>query len=133
MSVHEIDPATGLPVGERIRPHLEVTPADLKSRLDDSNDELLLVDCREPFEWDQARIEGAVLIPLGSLEDRLDELEDDDGGREHDVVVYCHHGVRSLRAASALQAHGFANAKSMAGGIDMWSQGVDPSVPRYTK
>jgi adenylyltransferase/sulfurtransferase len=90
------------------------------------NPGLLLLDVREPFEWEIARIEGARLIPLGELPARVREL---DGHAE--IVAYCHHGVRSRRAAEILRAAGFANVRSLAGGIDAWSTGVDRSIARY--
>ena len=92
---------------------------------------MVLLDCRRLDEWETARINGAVLIPMDQVERRADELEDEDGSRRREIVVYCHHGVRSMRVAATLRALGFANVKSMAGGIDAWSAGVDPSVPRY--
>ena len=91
----------------------------------------LLLDCRRPEEFQAARIEGAVLIPLQELERRADELEGDEGGKDRPIIVHCHHGQRSLRAAAMLRAMGFANVKSMAGGIDLWSQDVDRGVARY--
>lgn len=84
-----------------------------------------LVDCREPFEWRIGRLPGAVLIPLGETLDRAHELDPD-----RPVLVYCHHGVRSINAAMLLEQAGFT-AMSMRGGIDQWSVQVDPSVPRY--
>jgi adenylyltransferase/sulfurtransferase len=90
------------------------------------NPSLLLLDVREPFEWAIARIAGARLIPLGELPARVREL---DGHAE--IVAYCHHGVRSRRAAEILRAAGFANVRSLAGGIDAWSTGVDRSIARY--
>ena len=88
----------------------------------------LLLDVREAAEREKARIEGATWIPLGELAARLDEL---DAWRERPVVVHCHHGGRSLRAARALRERGFAQVANLTGGIDAWSLTVDPSVPRY--
>lgn len=84
-----------------------------------------LVDCRQPSEWGTCRLPGAVLLPLGELAERVSEL---DPGRP--VLVYCHHGVRSINGAMILEAAGFT-ADSMRGGIDAWSARIDPSVPRY--
>lgn len=84
-----------------------------------------LVDCREPFEWRIARLPGALLIPLGETLDRAHELDPD-----RPVLVYCHHGVRSINAAMLLERAGFT-ALSMRGGIDQWSVKVDPTIPRY--
>ena len=121
----------GLPPGYRFKPDWEITPRDTAERLRSSGTRVLLLDCRRREEWDTARIDGAVLIPMDQLERRADELEDDEGERSREIVVYCHHGVRSLRVAATLRALGFPNVKSMAGGIDAWSVGIDPGVPRY--
>ncbi|MCC6321661.1 MAG: rhodanese-like domain-containing protein [Phycisphaerales bacterium] len=91
----------------------------------------MLLDCREPDEFALCRIEGAVLVPLGQIEQRAEELEADDGSRSREIVVYCHHGRRSVRAATTLRALGFTNVRSMAGGIDVWSIDVDSAVARY--
>jgi len=104
---------------------LEITPADVKARLD-RGEKLHLVDVREPWEYDLCRIEGAKLVPLGSLAASLQTLPDVD-----EVICYCHHGMRSLDAASWLRFQGIERAKSLAGGIERWSLDVDPNVPRY--
>jgi rhodanese-related sulfurtransferase len=89
-------------------------------------DKLLLVDVREQWEYDLAKIPGARLIPLGTLPANLNTLLDAD-----EVICYCHHGMRSLDAAVWLRQQGVESAKSMAGGIERWSVEVDPQVPRY--
>jgi rhodanese-related sulfurtransferase len=104
---------------------LEITPAELKARLN-SGEKLVLVDVREPWEHEICRIEGANLIPLGTLAASLNTLPDVD-----EVICYCHHGMRSLDAAAWLRFQGFEKAKSLAGGIERWSVDVDPNVPRY--
>lgn len=91
-------------------------------------DSFLLLDCREQDEWDFCRIDGAMLIPMSELQSRAPELEP---YRDSEIIVYCHHGVRSLRVAMWLQQQGFRHAASMAGGIEEWSMTVDPDVPRY--
>lgn len=88
----------------------------------------LFLDCREQDEYETACIDGAVLLPMSEIQQRLDELE---SSRDARVVVHCHHGGRSLRVANWLRAQGFPNAQSMAGGIDAWSLHIDPEVPRY--
>src|SRR5712691_189479 len=103
----------------------EITAQELKSEWD-RNPELLVIDVREPHEYEIAHIDGAVLIPLGQLPDRLGEL---DGHRE--VVTHCHHGARSLKALEILKAAGFSKVRSLRGGIDAWAVNVDPSLPRY--
>jgi adenylyltransferase/sulfurtransferase len=87
----------------------------------------LLLDVREPAEWEAARIEGARLVPLGELEARLGELDDWKARR---VVVHCRSGARSAKAVKLLQQHGFADVWNLAGGIQAWSLTVDPRVPR---
>jgi adenylyltransferase/sulfurtransferase len=116
----------GVPVAEQPG-FSETAAAAVKGALDRGED-LLLLDVREPAEYETARIEGARLLPLGQLEARLSELEEWRGRR---VVVHCHHGVRSARACGILQAHGFDKVENLAGGIEAWSLTVDPSVPRY--
>ena len=106
---------------------MEIDCASVKSLLDTGAD-FLLLDCRESDEHAAARINAARLLPMTELQTRLGELEGDRGRR---VVVHCHHGGRSLRVAAFLRQHGFAQAQSMAGGIDEWSQTIDPTVPRY--
>lgn len=90
--------------------------------------EFVLLDCREADEYAVARIEGAQLVPMSELAQRVGELND---LRDRQLVVHCHHGGRSLRVARWLRQQGFSQAQSMAGGIDAWSQVIDPSVPRY--
>jgi rhodanese-related sulfurtransferase len=104
---------------------LEITPQEVKLRLD-RGDKMLLVDVREPWEHAQCRIEGAELIPMGTIPANLQKLDADE-----DVIFYCHHGMRSLDVANWLRTQGVAHAKSMAGGIDRWSAEIDPKVPRY--
>jgi len=87
-----------------------------------------LLDCREPNEFEIARIEGAILIPMSELGDRLDEVQ---GLPDQTTIVYCHHGGRSLRVAMWMRDQGVPKAQSMAGGIDVWAQSIDASIPRY--
>ncbi len=89
----------------------------------------LFIDVREPVEWDICRIDGARLLPLSTLAG----LENLPGTLPHDrpLVVYCHHGMRSLKATEWLRARGYNRAVSMHGGIDAWSRQVDPAVARY--
>ncbi|GIX00814.1 MAG: sulfurtransferase [Pirellulaceae bacterium] len=90
--------------------------------------QVVLVDCREPEEYELAHIAGAVLIPMSQWEQQAGRL---DAMRGQHVVVHCHHGVRSRRVVHWLRSAGFAMAQSMAGGIEAWSQLVDPTVPTY--
>lgn len=87
---------------------------------------VVLLDVREPFEWDIVHVAGARHVPLRQLPARLREL---DGHAE--VLVYCHHGTRSRQAAELLKAAGFSKVRSVRGGIDAWSTEVDPRLPRY--
>lgn len=113
----------------------EITAPDLASRLAATSPvrPLVLIDCREPDEWAIARIPGSTLIPLGTLLHNPADAAADllDQHPDADIVIYCHHGVRSLRAALALRASGLTNALSLAGGIDHWSHTIDPSIPTY--
>ena len=102
-----------------------ITVKELKERLD-KGDKPFLLDVREPYEYSLAKIEGSVLIPLGTLPQSLDKLD-----RNAEIVAYCHHGMRSADAAGFLLQQGFSNVKNLVGGIDAWSLHVDPSVPRY--
>lgn len=107
---------------------LETSVDEVKRRL--AAGEIRLLDCREPGEYATARIAESPLIPMREIPARLAEVERlaDNAGA---VVVYCHHGVRSLNVASWLRQQGLENVQSMAGGIDHWSAVIDPSVPRY--
>lgn len=87
-----------------------------------------LLDVRQPEEFAIVNLPGAVLIPLNELPMRLDELEE---WKHEEIVVYCHHGIRSLNAIGQLRHFGFTNLLNLAGGIDRWSQDVDPQAPRY--
>ena len=107
---------------------MEVTPQDVKRRLD-AGETLALVDVREPFEHAVARIEGADLIPMNTIPERLEDLREKAAAAP--VIVLCHHGVRSLNVVHWLHRQGIENCWSMAGGIDLWSLSVDPAVPRY--
>ncbi|KAA5545217.1 rhodanese [Roseiconus nitratireducens] len=106
---------------------IEIDVQTVKS-LQDSGERFLLLDVRQPDEYATARIDGSVLIPMGELRDRIDELQ---SYRDDRIVVHCHHGGRSLQVTQALRAHGFEKTQNMDGGIDVWSQEIDPTVPRY--
>jgi len=107
---------------------MEVSPQEVKRRLD-SGEKLLLIDVREPEEFQMARIAGAELIPMRSIPAALQQVEAKaDAGA---LIVFCHHGVRSLQVVNWLREQGVAECQSMSGGIDLWSALVDPSVGRY--
>lgn len=106
---------------------LEITCQAVQQKLA-AGEPFFFLDCREPEEYATAKIAGAMLLPMSQLADRAAELEP----RKNElVVVHCHHGGRSLRVAMWLRKQGFAQACSMAGGIDVWSQQIDPAIPRY--
>jgi adenylyltransferase/sulfurtransferase len=102
-----------------------ITPTELKSRLE-KGDQLVLLDVREPWEFDLAKLNGSTLIPLATLPQSLGKLK-----RETEIVAICHHGMRSADATNFLLQQGFSNVKNLVGGIDAWSAQVDRSVPRY--
>ena len=104
----------------------EINPESVR-QMSQRGEQFTLIDVREPWEFDTARIEGAKLMPMGDVPTRAhQELDPDDH-----IVVYCHHGVRSLNVTAWLRQQGFEKAQSMAGGIDAWSRAVDPKVPVY--
>jgi len=102
-----------------------ITPQELKSRLD-KGETLVLLDVREQWEYDLAKLSGSTLIPLGTLPQSLAKLN-----RNSEIVAICHHGMRSADATNFLLQQGFANVKNLVGGIDAWSVQVDGTVPRY--
>jgi sulfur-carrier protein adenylyltransferase/sulfurtransferase len=102
-----------------------MTVDDLKKRLD-RGDRPFLLDVREPFEHQIAALAGSVLIPMGELASRQQEIDPDD-----EIIVYCHHGIRSANVTSFLRHHGFTRARNLQGGIDRWAIQVDPSMTRY--
>jgi adenylyltransferase/sulfurtransferase len=105
----------------------ELSAAALRARMERGED-LLLLDVREPDEFERARIEGSRLLPLGEVADRVEELAD---WKDRSIVIHCHHGARSERACRLLLERGFARVENLDGGIEAWSVTVDASVPRY--
>ena len=103
----------------------EISVGQVKGLID-RGEKLRLIDVREPAEFAIARIEGAELIPMRTIPGAVARL----GSGDERLIVFCHHGVRSLNAVHWLRGQGI-EAVSMAGGIDAWSVEVDPSVPRY--
>jgi rhodanese-related sulfurtransferase len=89
---------------------------------------LFLLDVRQPWEHETAALPNSVLIPLNELDDRWQEIPT---ATDALVVAYCHHGIRSLNAAAFLESQGITAVASLAGGIDAWSQRIDPNIPRY--
>jgi rhodanese-related sulfurtransferase len=102
-------------------------PAELKAWLDDpARAQPLLLDVREPWEFDVCHIQGSALLPMRAIQARLQEL---DPARE--TVVICHHGVRSYHVARFLEHNGFSNVINLTGGVDGWAKAADPSMPTY--
>lgn len=102
-----------------------ITPTELNERLK-RGDEISLIDVREPVEFEIARIEGADLLPMSRFNEWGGMLHSDE-----EIVVMCHHGIRSAQVCSYLSQQGFENIYNLTGGIDAWSLEVDRSVPRY--
>jgi adenylyltransferase/sulfurtransferase len=102
-----------------------ISPKELKTRLD-KGDKLVLVDVREESEYSLAKLDGSILIPLGTLPQSLVRLN-----RDSEIIAICHHGMRSADATNFLLQQGFPNVKNLVGGIDAWSTQVDGTVPRY--
>lgn len=102
-----------------------ISPKRAKELLD-SNEEIILLDVREQWENNIARIEGSEIIPLSRLQEDFKKLNPNDK-----IIVYCHHGSRSFYAGSFLKQQGFTDIYNLEGGIDAWSSDVDPNVPTY--
>lgn len=106
----------------------EITPAEAQAKIA-AGEPMRLIDVREPAEFQITRIPGAQLVPMDNVPASLPALEE--LAEQGTLVVFCHHGVRSLRVVDWLRQQGLTNCVSMAGGIERWSLEVDPSVPRY--
>jgi rhodanese-related sulfurtransferase len=105
---------------------LEITPEAFAQQRQQQHSPLL-VDVREPWEYQTASIPNSLLMPMGEVASRAHTELDPDAP----IVVMCHHGSRSLNVALWLRDQGFPNAQSLSGGIDAWSRSVDPNIPRY--
>lgn len=104
-----------------------IRPAELKAWLEDPQREKpLLLDVREPWEFERCHIEGAIPMPMNGIPARLQELPQD-----KDIVVICHHGVRSFHVARFLDHSGFTRIINLTGGVDAWAKEADPSMPTY--
>jgi adenylyltransferase/sulfurtransferase len=104
---------------------IQIAPQELKQKLDQSA-KLVLVDVREPWETQLGAIAGAKLIPLNTLPANMELFSE-----AEEIVIYCHHGMRSLNAATWLRSQGVDGARSLTGGIERWSTEIDPKMPRY--
>jgi len=112
-------------VKEEVNTELELTALTFKQLLDQHKD-VVILDVREPFEYEIAHIEGSKFIPLGELPQRVNELDTAD-----QIVVYCHTGVRSAQAVRFLTSMGFKKTKNLKGGIKAWTQQIDDSLQAY--
>jgi len=105
----------------------QISASELAAWLADaSRDPPLLLDVREPWEYEKARIAGAQLVPMREVPARLEEIDPD-----KEVVAICHHGGRSQQVAMFLEKAGYTKIHNLAGGVDAWSRTIDPSVPLY--
>ena len=112
-------------MAEDLLANIEITPREVKSMLE-RGEKFLFVDVREKWEFETSWIDGAVLVPMREIPSNLAKFEEADN-----IILFCHHGIRSLDAAAWLRSQDIAGAKSMAGGIDRWSAEIDPKIPRY--
>jgi rhodanese-related sulfurtransferase len=106
---------------------LEIDCRTVKEKLDTGHS-FVLLDCREQHEFDHVHIDESHLLPMSEIQERVGELDEH---RAEEIIVYCHHGMRSLQVTAWLTQNGFSNVKSMQGGIDAWSCEIDDSKPRY--
>ena len=104
----------------------QLDPVALKSHLESKPRDVLLLDVREPWEYERCRIEGSVNVPLARVPDATDIW-----GTAREVVVICHHGMRSYQAGILLERAGVERVVNLAGGVDAWAQSVEPNMPRY--
>ena len=105
-------------------PFRRIQPEEARSLIESG--QVSVVDVREQWEFDLAKLNGSTLIPLATLPQSLDKLK-----RDAEIVAICHHGMRSADATNFLLQQGYSNVKNLVGGIDAWSAQVDRSVPRY--
>lgn len=104
----------------------QFTPIQLRERLEQNGEQPLLLDVREPWEFNLCAIQNSQLIPMGDIATRIESL---DPGKE--TVVICHHGVRSRSVALFMERHGFNNVINLNGGVEAWSREVDLDMPTY--
>jgi rhodanese-related sulfurtransferase len=105
----------------------QINPTQLAAWLkDEGRAKPLLLDVREAWEYEKARIEGSTLIPMREIPSRIGEVDED-----QEVVAICHHGGRSMQVAVFLEKQGFKRVHNLVGGIDAWARSVDPAVPQY--
>lgn len=106
----------------------EISTRELKELLAEGGEKrCILLDVREPWEHEEARIEGSILMPMGDVQGRAHQELDP----ESRIIAICHHGVRSMSVTAWLREQGFEKVQSLRGGIDAWSTEIDASVPKY--
>lgn len=103
-----------------------LSPVELRAYLEQAETPPLLLDVREPWEFQRAHIAGSQLMPMGQVPTQIENLD-----RAQEVVVICHHGVRSQQVAFYMEHLGFQRVINLAGGVDAWARDVDPAMPRY--
>lgn len=113
----------GFVTGSNMR---DISPSDLQRYLETADSKPLLLDVREPQEYAHCHIEGSLHIPMNDIPSRLAEL-----APEREMVVICHHGIRSRMVGDYLERQGFAEIVNLRGGIDAWARDVAPDMPRY--
>ena len=104
----------------------QLSPTQLKNHLEASERQPVLLDVRELWEFDTCHLEGSLHIPMGEIVNRIDELPNDE-----EIVVICHHGVRSMQVAMYLIHNGFEKVINLSGGVDGWAKEVDRDMPLY--
>jgi rhodanese-related sulfurtransferase len=104
----------------------EFTAKELHAYLESAADKPLLLDVREPWEFQTAHIEGATLVPMRSIPTRVSDLDP-----QQEIVVICHHGVRSRMVGLFLENHGFTNIINLTGGVDAWARDIDQRMATY--
>jgi rhodanese-related sulfurtransferase len=104
----------------------QITAVQLKKFLEQTEDPPVLLDIREPWEFQTCHIEGAIHIPMGQIPTAYKDLDAD-----KQTVVICHHGMRSQQVAQFLEKAGFTNVINLTGGVDAWARDVDPDMPVY--
>ena len=108
---------------------MEINPSKLNDWLNGiAPSSFHLIDCREQEEWDICHIKGARLMPLSVFEESVIKFK---SSESMPFVIYCHHGIRSLHATHQMRSKGFQNSYSLAGGIERWSNDIDPTIARY--
>jgi rhodanese-related sulfurtransferase len=104
----------------------DITPDECKAYLETAQPQPLLLDVREPWEYQIVHLENSRLVPMRQIPAELDSL-----AAEQEIIVICHHGIRSRQVALFLEGHGFRNVVNLRGGIDAWARHTDPGLPTY--